>query len=299
MRVLLSFHYYRDKALDQVLAGYPTTPDVFADSGAFSASTVGAEVRLEDYAAWLTQWDPLLRVKANLDVIGDPAQSERNMGRLEDLGHQVLPVFHAGEPMEYLERWCRRYPYIALGGMVGSRGPKLLRWVVQCLLVGREHGTRFHGFGLTAQDVVARVPLYSMDSSSWGAGHRHGILMLWDEPRLRWVQVKWRYRDQVIRDRDVLREYGLDPAWLLANPRWGRSAEGKDTHTMRRERAAIIAANVDAWVRWERWVQRRHGPQPAPAGLEGDGPRLYFAEADPRNLRCAARVAAGEQEVEW
>lgn len=68
---LTSFHYYRDKdmaAIGQQLRGFK----IFADSGAFSARSLGAEIKLDDYCAWLDKWREQISVYASLDVIGNP-----------------------------------------------------------------------------------------------------------------------------------------------------------------------------------------------------------------------------------
>ena len=51
LRILLSYHYYKDTDLDALFAKYftPPYPDVFADSGAFSAASQGIQIDIKEY----------------------------------------------------------------------------------------------------------------------------------------------------------------------------------------------------------------------------------------------------------
>lgn len=139
LRILISYHYYKDCDLDELYAKYfrQPYPDTFLDSGAYSASTQGASISVDDYAAYAHRYSALFSVVANLDVIGDPEATARNQQALEDLGLNPLPVFHVGEPWIVLERLCERYDYIGLGGMVPYSGNKgvLLGWLARCFKI--------------------------------------------------------------------------------------------------------------------------------------------------------------------
>lgn len=90
-RILLSYHYFRTPELEPELRkhfGDGALPEVFADSGAFSAMTQGAPVDVDEYARWLLRNKYLFRVYSNLDVVGDDDRSAEgtwaNQRRLED-----------------------------------------------------------------------------------------------------------------------------------------------------------------------------------------------------------------------
>ena len=168
LRILLSYHYYKDTDLDALFAKYFTAPypEVFADSGAFSAASQGAYIDIADYAAWVKRWAHLLTVHSNLDVIGDAAATDRNQKTLEDMGLDPLPVFHTGSDMAHLDALLDRYQYIALGGMVPyMRFPKrIMPWLIKCFKLAQGRAV-FHGFGATSWTVVKSFPWYSVDSS--------------------------------------------------------------------------------------------------------------------------------------
>lgn len=291
MKVLFSFHYYRDTDLDELVAAFPTPPQVFADSGAFSAMSVGADVQLHEYVAWLQRWHHLFTTYVNLDVIGDAEATWTNQQAMEDAGLQPVPVFHGGSPWDHLERYCQRYPYVALGGMVFTAGPRaLLRWCVEAFQRARPHGTVFHGFAQTKLSILKALPWYSVDSSSWSAGHRYGTLSLWDDQRATWVRCTLGNHADVYSKAPLIRAHGGDPA-VLAKRGVGLNS-GKESDQYLMERAMVIGVNVVAWVRCERYLQRRHGPVVHP-NLPTPGPSVYLAEARPagNDLMLAERAA--------
>lgn len=278
MKVLLSFHYYRDTDLDRLCAAFPTPPQVFADSGAYSAKSVGADVQLDEYVAWLYRWRHLFATYVNLDVIGDERSTWDNQQEMEAQGLQPVPVFHGGGDWGYLDRYCAGHRYVALGGMVASDDRAVVRWLVQAFLRGRATGTVFHGFGQTNLRMLRTFPWYSVDSSAWGAGHRYGMLNLWDDELCRWVRCKLGDHRQVMRHAPLIRVHGGDPQ-AMTRPEFGLLGQrGKDrVDEYRAERAAVIGVNAAAWLRMEAWMRRHHGP----VLLDGqpDGPLLYLADA--------------------
>lgn len=284
VRVLISFHYFRDVDLDKLFGerwpGPP--PEVFADSGAYSAFAAGADVKVEEYASWLTRWRHWFQVAANLDVIGDgpaaAAATRSNQEWLEDRGFQVLPVFHAAEPWEALEHYLDSgYPYLALGGLVGRRPTSIMAWLVRCFQMARGRAV-FHGFGLTSWRPLADLPWFSVDSSTWGASYRYGQLALFDVDRGKWERASVAdhvglYAPRVAK---LIREHGFNPADFADRKRYTR------------ERTCRLSAV--AWWRAEQWVRRRHGPITMPTTDE-EGLRLYLAFNSSEGRHAAAEFA--------
>lgn len=270
-KALISFHYFRTTDVGELLDVLGPDTMLFGDSGAFSAATQGADVNLDDYAAWLHRWRDRFIVYSNLDVIGDDEASRRNQRELERRGLHPLPVFHAGSDFRTLESYCEEYPYIALGGMVGK--PNLGPWLVRCFEIAVKHGAVFHGFGQTRHQFLLDFPFYSVDSSSWSGGVRFGLVHLWDDRRARFVKVTLANHAEVYRHAELIRDHGCDPAKLA-------SREGF-------ERRELVRTNGMAWLRYNEFLRRRHGPirlrdDSRPAGLH-----LHLAEGNETNLRRA------------
>ena len=72
-----------DELLEKKFA--PHVPEIFIDSGGFSAKTQGAEIDLSAYVAFLKRYAHRITVYANLDVIGDATSKVSNMDPTEAL----------------------------------------------------------------------------------------------------------------------------------------------------------------------------------------------------------------------
>lgn len=169
--ILESYHY---------VGKSPTTMDllrehkrkVFLDSGAFSAFTLGAEVDIDKYAKFIQDNTDVIEVASVLDGIGDPQKTWENQCTLEDKGVKVLPCYHYGEDVRYLEHYLEHYDHITIGGMVPVSNTELRRWLDELWTkhLTDERGyprAKVHGFGMTSMVLVYRYPWFSVDSSSW------------------------------------------------------------------------------------------------------------------------------------
>ncbi|MFJ4960238.1 hypothetical protein [Streptomyces sp. NPDC088739] len=219
-RVLLSYWYARrmdwDRLLD-VIAGW----DVILDSGAFSAHTQGGTVDLDAYARWLRLWSGRAVAAFSLDVIDDPVASARNYRRLldADTGMTIIPVHHAGTHVRFLDDLLNSgVTYVGFGGMVEhyKRRNAVTRWVAWHLRHCADAGARVHGLGYTAS-AVNRLPLYSVDSSTWVNAERRGFLCLWDDRRNMITQIQIRNPEAVARCAPLMRRVGIDPARVSAS----------------------------------------------------------------------------------
>jgi hypothetical protein len=220
-------------------------PHIFADSGAFSAFTKGAEIDIKAYAKWLKENRDYISTYANLDVINDPESTWANQQRLEDMGLNPIPVFHVGSSWEYLERYIEHYPYIALGGMVPHMGkPKVLSpWLLKAfrMAIGEDGKPRsvYHGFGATNWGIVKGFKWYSVDSSSWGMGYRYGRIPLFNPITGKFVPIRLGSKDTYEHAR-LIRQLGYDPTDFADKSRYDRSK----TATI----GALSYMNAEQWI---------------------------------------------------
>ena len=293
LRVLLSYHYYRDVDLYELFGKYfeKPWPDVFLDSGAFSAITQGAEIDLGAYCEWVKHHEDLANVYANLDVIGDHEATTANQRTMESRGLNPLPVFHTREPWSALEALVGEYPYIALGGQVGINAAALRPWLRKCFAIAGNR-TVFHGFGVTAWRLMNEFPWYSVDSSSWGTGFRFGVVSLFDERLGKFVKVNLRDKEGAWKHRKLLTDYGFGMSDLAIEGRY--------------DRAKICAMSALAYMRAERWLRKLHGEVVIPSGdrfpgsRDERGPRGDHVQRerpegagdDPQGPRCYIATAA-------
>jgi hypothetical protein len=184
--ILESYHYVKKQSFVDVMR--QDRAQVFLDSGAFSAYTLGVELKVSEYCAYIKRNIDLIRkedgvlIASVLDGIGDPLETYKNQQEMEARGVTPLPCFHAGEDERYLELYVRKYPYITLGGMVGSSNKQLQIWLDRVwdryLVDGSGRPKlKVHGFGITSIPIMERYPWWSCDSSSWVQTAAFGAIM--------------------------------------------------------------------------------------------------------------------------
>lgn len=174
--ILESYHYVGKQAFVDHMRN--NQAQVFIDSGAFSAHTLGIRIDVGDYCEYIKRNMDIIRkddgvvMASVLDGIGDPLQTYRNQLEMEIRGARPLPCFHAGEDERYLDWYVENYEYITLGGMVGSSSKALTTWLDRVWDKHLVDGSgrprlKVHGFGITAIPLMERYPWHSCDSSSW------------------------------------------------------------------------------------------------------------------------------------
>lgn len=270
--LLLSYWYFKNVDLDEAFGAWAPKPNLFADSGAYSAMTQGAPITVAEYAAWVKRWRHWFVQVSNLDVIRNPRKTWNNQRQLEDMGIEALPVFHAGEPWSWFERYCGTYDYLALGGIAGVRASLIKGWVAKCFAEAPP-GVVFHGFGVTNWELLKLFRFYSVDSSSWGQGYRYGSVSIFDSTKGRIFRGNIRDPGQWRRLRSILSFYGMDP----------EDFSDAERHT-RKKLAALGAAS---FIEAGKWLQRYHGPIDAPRSMDNKGLVLYLADSEVSNLRLA------------
>jgi hypothetical protein len=174
--ILESWHYVgKQSFVDHMRAN---GAQIFLDSGAFSAYTLGVDLSVEDYCNYIKRNEDIIRkedgvlMASVLDGIGDPLQTYRNQLEMEARGVRPLPCFHFEEDSRYLDFYVNNYEYITLGGMVGATTQQLRNWLDRVwenhLLDGAGRAKiKVHGFGITAVPLMEEYDWYSCDSSSW------------------------------------------------------------------------------------------------------------------------------------
>lgn len=197
-------------------------PDVFIDSGAYSAATTGVTIDVDAYITWLHANAQHVTTYSVLDSIGDHHKTGENQRIMEEAGLQPLPCFHVGEPWPILEAYLERYDYIALGGMVPHRGNKSLgAWIARAF--DYAHASRhratpvYHGFGMTNVTHAKRHRWKSIDSSRVSSGVRFGHLLVWDTAVANVRQLVYHKPGDLKELVWQLRALGINPAWFTTS----------------------------------------------------------------------------------
>lgn len=180
---LESYHYINTSRHVAMIRADKRT--IFLDSGAFSAFTKGAEIKLEDYAAFIHKTRDIVHLASNLDDLHKREDlTWKNQKALESMGCKVLPVFHTRENPTWLKKYIDAgYDYIALGGMVAESKQWLIPWLDAIwgeYLTDAKGRARIkvHGFGMTNFDIARRYPWFSVDSTGWVLAGRYGLIFV-------------------------------------------------------------------------------------------------------------------------
>lgn len=160
----------------------------------------------------------------SLDIIGKPIRQKldslkrsaeltlKNQEIMENkFGLKPIPIWHAGEPEEYLSLYCKNYDYVAIGGIASLGTPSksgimnLLAFTVQ-----KYPNVKFHLFGIGVSGLLAFKSLkpYSIDFSTWGVPARFGHDIVEDDKRLlKEIKLPVEERDKIKQDDDLEASY--------------------------------------------------------------------------------------------
>lgn len=157
------------------------------DSGAYSTWSRGAVINLDEYiddCIKLKESDSKLLEIFSLDVLGGrrtgisyehaARKTLENTQKMWKMGIEAIPVYHLGEPIEFLVELARQFPKIALGGFTVLSNKKKIKWANQCF--SKIWPKKIHAFGVSSEAVLTKLPFHSADASTWslrpgGYGH--------------------------------------------------------------------------------------------------------------------------------
>lgn len=136
---------------------------VFMDSGAFTAWNSGVDIDLKEYERVVEALQPDVYIQ--LDVIGDPKATRRNLLRMRKDGFDPVPVFTRGAPWNDLRRLKDETDYICLGNIARASEPVRREWLNGVFSV-LGPGVRTHGLGVSTPRIMLEFPFYSVDSAT-------------------------------------------------------------------------------------------------------------------------------------
>ena len=166
------------------------TGKIFVDSGAFSVHHSGKEVNIDEYIKFINEHphvdlfaclDKIPYPELNTETAKDAAETTWNnyvyMLKKVDPKYidKIVPVYHFGEPIEYIHRIINGYgtykpKYMAFGGRAGVTKNALhmgLDNFFHEIKNSTNPNIKVHGFGITQFETLEIYPFYSADSSTW------------------------------------------------------------------------------------------------------------------------------------
>lgn len=177
--------------------------NLFIDSGAFSAHTVGKEVDIDKYIDLLNTLDEHIYIAAELDKIpGVFRQAKTRKQCLEapliswenylymrervKSPDKILPIFHQNEDFDWLVYMLettfdgKHIPYIGVSPSNDRSTKEKNDWfetVFRIIGQSSNPNVKTHAFGMTSLPVLERYPFTSADSTSWIMTGANGGIM--------------------------------------------------------------------------------------------------------------------------
>ena len=282
---LVSYHYFAKADLTSLAEGGLR---IIADSGAYSAASLGTAIDRDAFASWAIAQRHNLCWVASLDVIGDTEGTWRNYRYMRhQRGLDVVPTVHYGADPAALDRYAHEgVDFLGLGGMVPHKGQpdKLLRWCVTMFRYARTNhpGMRFHGWGVTHPRLVDNLPWWSVDSSGAGAAYRYGRATIYNPATGKNATFSMDARSAHAHGDLLRKHYGLNPGDVSASSR--------------ENRALHVRLGARSMQLKEAWLRNRFKVTPPTYGDSApttQGPNIHHVDTDPGHVQCLSSEHVG------
>ena len=156
--------------------------NIFLDSGAFSVHNSNKKVDIDEYIKYINENKDKFKVIASLDDISDPEKSLTNYKYIIErvtCPDKILPTYHIGEPLSYLEEYTKCASYIGIGGIAAHRefcNQRYIRKIVD-LIHHHNKDIKIHIFGVTKLSILEGLTITSVDSTSWLKYQVYGLIL--------------------------------------------------------------------------------------------------------------------------
>ena len=185
--ILQSFAY-ADEFTEKYII--PNAKDFMLDSGAFTfmqnrPTGVDWNEYIERYAAFIERNGIKKFYELDIDsVIGYDKVKQLRVELEKMVGRPSIPVWHSTRGTKEFEALAERYPYVAIGGLVGTGAQEYARkywrmfpWFIK---TAHRYGAKIHALGFTSLDGITKYHFDSVDSTAWTTGNRFGYIYYFD-----------------------------------------------------------------------------------------------------------------------
>lgn len=188
INILETFYYMRKN--EDISRIIPYCGSFLLDSGAFTfmqnshKEKVDWDTYIGEYADFINRHNINLFFELDIDALVGLPEVERLRAKLEDLtGKKPIPVWHINRGKEYFIEMCKKYPYVAVGGLVTAgksekkRIERAFNWFIGAAHINR---AKIHALGYTSIPMLRHFHFDSVDSTAWLYGNRGGWLDKFD-----------------------------------------------------------------------------------------------------------------------
>ena len=162
------------------------------DSGGYTLRKNKIVMRPKKYIEFLNKHN--VGEAFNLDV-ECPFISEENFETIRrNVCTTLIPVYHytdwiRSNSRELFFKHVEENDYVSVAGLGCPETTERKEFYKWCFK--HSQGKKVHGLGVTTLSDVFEFPFYSVDSTSWKAGHRYGVSQFLDKTKLKSV---WRIK---------------------------------------------------------------------------------------------------------
>ncbi len=221
LNVLYSYAYEKNVSLEKI-AEYDDMVTTYLDSGAFTAYTQGKPVDIEEYMKYVGRAQEHLDnlVYFQLDVIGDPVGTSKNLKTMMNKGLKPIPIFTRGTSIKVLDKLAQGdHELISIGGVSFASGVRehtdgYVKYVMNRLPAKQ----KIHWLGYAKDSMLKAFNPYSFDSINWRWVSIWGRMPIWDGKKLTWYNRKdfQNYRDP--KTKHAIRSLRKAMETILVNP---------------------------------------------------------------------------------
>jgi len=170
LNLLISYAYCgKSKTFNDLVVGESMKgiANVMIDSGAFTIYNAKkvSKLNLDSYCKYLEDNAHKVEKYVMLDVVKDKEKTKANYETMLDRGFNPMFVFtEYDDDWAYVKRAVKNQPHLCVAGGVTNRGEWMLKRYQD---VYRNTKALIHGLGFVQYNDIFRLPLHSVDSSSW------------------------------------------------------------------------------------------------------------------------------------
>lgn len=157
--------------------------DFLLDSGAFTfmqnkSKSENWDDYLERYANFIKRHNIEKFFELDIDnVVGYKKVKQLRKKLEEKTNKKSIPVWHKNRGQKEFVKLCKKYNYIAIGGIVSGeikkKDYKYFDWFIN---IAHKYNTKIHALGLTSYKQIKKYKFDSVDSTAWMYGNLGGYL---------------------------------------------------------------------------------------------------------------------------
>lgn len=151
------------------------------DSGAFTCLNSKRPVDIDEYVEGYTKFINQHNIQYFFEMDIDPLVGYEEVKKIRQrierkTKKRCIPVWHKSRGIQEFRNLCKKYDYIAIGGIVTKEITKQEYFLLNAFCdLAKSYDCKIHGLGFTPPDLKG-YRFDSVDSTSWLAGGRYGRL---------------------------------------------------------------------------------------------------------------------------